>query len=75
MNTYKKLYSGNFLFADRLIIALEDQGIVPVVKDEGESARMAGFGSSSLGLKDIWVDEREYDQALQIIQPLLSEDH
>ncbi len=73
MNTYKKLYSGNFLFADRLIIALEEVGIVPVVKDEGESARLAGFGSSNMGLKDIWVEEQEYAQALQIIQPLLSE--
>ena len=73
MNTYKKLYSGNFLFADRLIIALEDEGIIPVVKDEGESARMAGFGSTNMGLKDIWVEEQEYDQALKIIQPLMSE--
>ncbi len=73
MDTYKKLYSGNFLFADRLIIALEDEGIIPVVKDEGESARMAGFGSTNMGLKDIWVEEQEYDQALKIIQPLMSE--
>jgi len=73
LKTYQKLFSGNFLLADRLIAALEDHDIIPVVKDESESARMAGFGSSSFGFKEIWVDGQEYATALQIVQPILSE--
>ncbi len=74
MNTYKKLFSGNFILADRLIIALQAQDIIPVVKDESESGRMAGFGVSPIGLKEIWVDDYEWDKATLIITPLLAED-
>ena len=43
--TYKKLFSGNAIDVDRVFNSLSTIEIVPVIKDQAESARLAGFGA------------------------------
>lgn len=41
---YSKVYSGSFIVVQLITQNLEKEGITPIVKDETESARLAGFG-------------------------------
>ena len=40
---YIKVFGGNFILVTRIKSELEAMGIVPIVKDEGESQRLAGI--------------------------------
>jgi hypothetical protein len=46
-SNYSKLYTGSFIVVQLITQNLEKQGITPIVKDETESARLAGFGTST----------------------------
>ena len=50
--TYKKLFSGNAIDVDRVFNSLSTIEIVPVIKDQAESARLAGFGAFR---RDPWI--------------------
>ncbi len=39
---YTKVYYGNFILVTRVKDELERLGIIPIIKDEGESQRLAG---------------------------------
>ena len=41
--TYKKLFYGTAMDVAKLCSVLDTLGIIPVVKDQAESARLAGF--------------------------------
>ena len=43
--TYKKLFHGTAIDVAKLCSVLDTLGIIPVVKDQAESARLAGFGT------------------------------
>lgn len=47
--------------------ALNEVNITPVVKDENESARLAGFGMTNLQMQQVFVHHDEVDQALEIL--------
>jgi hypothetical protein len=51
---------------------LESQGIVPVIKDEIESARLAGFGVFGSGNQQLFIHESEEREALKIVQKALA---
>ncbi len=70
---YSKIYSGNFIIVQRMASLLEAIGISPVIKDESESGRLAGFGSSAQGLQDLFVHNDELDKATPIIKNALAE--
>lgn len=69
---YSKIYTGNFIIVQRIVHNLEKKGIAPIVKDETESARLAGFGSSVYGLQEIYVNASEKTIAESIVSALLS---
>ena len=50
--------------------ALAEASITPVIKDESESARLAGFGQTSPMLQRVFVHEDEYDNAKAILKDL-----
>lgn len=56
---YTKVYAGNFVIAQRIISELQAIGINPIVKDETESGRLAGFGASISGFQEIYVSNEE----------------
>ena len=54
-----KVFSGSEILADALKQKIEAVGVEVVKKDNLQSARMAGFGSSDLAV-ELFVDERYY---------------
>ena len=71
--TYSKLFAGSFIVAQRIIQNLKEQGISPIVKDETESARLAGFGTSTYGLQELYVHASEKVKAETIVAKTLAE--
>ncbi|MBD0852105.1 putative signal transducing protein [Maribacter arenosus] len=66
-SNYKKIFTGDSLKAKLLVARLHEIGIEAVVKDEAESARLAGFASSMLGQVDVYVHKDEEEKALTVI--------
>jgi hypothetical protein len=60
--TYKKLFNGTAIDVAKLCSVLDTLGIIPVVKDQAESARLAGFGTLFTD-QEIWVHLDEYERA------------
>ncbi len=67
-SNYRKIFTGESLLAKQLVNKLHEIGIEAVVKDEAESARLAGFASSMLGQVDLYVHKDEVEKAAQIIE-------
>lgn len=70
---YTKIYSGNFIMITRLKDELERSGIIPIIKDEGESQRLAGYGSMNQGFQEVFVHNDELDRAIEIVEQVKSE--
>lgn len=67
---YIKVYAGNFIIAQLVLERLKEAGIEGIVKDESESGRLAGFGSSIQGFQEIYVHKSEKDTALPIVKEI-----
>ena len=70
---YTKVYYGNFILVTRVKDELEHVGIVPIVKDEGESQRLAGYASMNQGFQDLYVHNDELDKAMVIVNRVTAE--
>ena len=70
---YTKIYGGNFIMVNRVKSELEDAGIVPIIKDEGESQRLAGYGSVNQGFQEVYVNNDELNKALEITNRVIAE--
>ena len=68
--TYLHLFSGSSIEVLALSNALAEKNITPVVQDESESARLAGFGQTAPMLQRVFVHEDEYDNAKAILKDL-----
>lgn len=73
MSNYMKVFTGNFIEVQRMFRLLEEVNICAIIKDESESGRLAGFGSSILGLQEIHVHKDELTRAKPIIENATSE--
>lgn len=69
---YTKIYTGSFIIVQLLTSKLEDIGISPVIKDETESGRLAGFGASISGSQEVYVHNDELDKAVPVVQEALA---
>ncbi len=69
-SNYTKLFTGNLFLVQRIVSKLESFNISPVIKDETESARLAGFAVSNYSEKDIYVNNDELDKAKEILNTL-----
>lgn len=70
---YTKIYTGNFIIVQLITTKLEDIGIEPIIKDESESGRLAGFGASIQGQQEVYVHKNEVDKALPIVESVKTE--
>lgn len=70
---YIKIYSGNAIIGKRIELELLDMGISPISKDEGESARLAGFASSMLGSVELHVSQDEKEKALAVVTKITAD--
>ncbi|WP_179353756.1 putative signal transducing protein [Winogradskyella vidalii] len=64
---YTKVYYGNFILVTRIKEELQYAGIVPIIKDEGESQRLAGYGSMNQGFQEVWVHNDELEKAMVVV--------
>lgn len=60
--TYKKLFYGTAIDVAKLCGVLDTLSIIPVIKDQAESARLAGFGTLFTD-QEVWVHPDEYEKA------------
>ena len=70
---YIKLYQGSFIVVQIMRRHLENQDIKPIIKDESESARLAGFGVSDIGIQQLFVHESEVPNATKMINVALGQ--
>ena len=72
-SNYIRIFTGNFIVVQRIVTALEDIGIIAVVKDESESGRLAGFGAAIQGQQEIHINKEELDKAVEIVESISKE--
>ncbi|NQX86969.1 MAG: DUF2007 domain-containing protein [Flavobacteriaceae bacterium] len=72
---YQRIYTGSFIIVTLIVSKLEEIGITPIVKDETESGRLAGFGPSVPGQQQIFVHDSNIDRAVPIVETVLSDIH
>lgn len=70
---YTKIFTGNLFIIQLIVSKLREIGIEPIVKDESESARLAGFAANIDGDREIHVNNDETDKALAVIKRVLAE--
>ena len=66
---FKLVFTGNMMDVLKIVEALESKDIHPIIKDETESARLAGFGSHSQ-LQQVWGHDDEFEATKTIIEAL-----
>lgn len=70
---YTRIFTGNFITVNLIISRLEEIGISPIIKDETESGRLAGFGPAIPGHQELFVHNDELDKAIPIVELALAE--
>lgn len=70
---YTKIYNGNFILVTRVKDALEKEEIIPIIKDEGESQRLAGYASLNQGFQEVFVHNDELEKANSIVEKIKAE--
>lgn len=68
-SNYTRIFFGNTIEAQKVVKQLKEIGIIAVVKDQAESARLAGFASPSsiLGEAEVYVHNDELERAKAVI--------
>ncbi len=72
-SNYIKIFTGSFIIVQLISDKLNSIGISPVIKDETESGRLAGFGSSIQGLQEIYVHKDELTKAVEVVGSVTAE--
>ena len=70
---YTKVYQGNFILVTRVNDELQNAGIIPIIKDEGESQRLAGYASMNQGFQEVFVHNDELAKAKSIVARVKAE--
>lgn len=71
---YIRIFTGSNIISKRLEQQLKEAGINPIVKNETESGRLAGFGPAIVDQVQVFVHKDEQQRALEISEELLSEE-
>lgn len=67
MSNHLRLLTSSAITINRLVALLEEQGIPSVIRNNVESARLAGFGSAQNDV-DLLVEESDFMQAKEIVE-------
>ena len=70
MNEHIKILTDSSIVINRIVQLLEEQGIPSIVKDQAESARLAGYGTF-LNDAELYVKKSDFKRAEEIIQSFL----
>ncbi|WP_430908980.1 DUF2007 domain-containing protein [Maribacter sp. 2-571] len=71
--TFVQIFSGNNLLGKRILGELQKIGIDAIVKDEAESARLAGFSSAMLDQITLLVHRDQEEKALETVSKIARE--
>jgi len=72
MSDYRRIYTGSIVNVNKIKAALTELDIVPVIKDQNESARLAGFGQTAPG-QEVFLTHAEYEKASDLLEKLALE--
>ncbi len=72
MNEHVKLYSGSSITVNRIASILEQDEIPSLVRNNEESARVAGFGVPQNSV-ELYVNESDLESAQAILKAFLKE--
>ena len=67
-NKYHHLFTGSSIEVLSISNLLYELKIKPVIKAQGESARLAGFGNTTPLIQEIYLHEDEIDKGKKIIK-------
>lgn len=67
---YSKIFQGSFIITNRIISELENNNISPIIKNEIESGRLAGFGVVDSHPISVYVFKDEIEKANNILAQL-----
>ena len=67
---YSHLFTGSIIEVLALKHALAKKNVFPVVKDESESARLAGFGISNPSVQQVFIHKDEVEIGEKILKQL-----
>ncbi len=70
---YIKVFGGSFIVVQLIVDRLNTIGISPIVKDEAESGRLAGFLSSHQDYQEIYVNKDELQHAIPVVESVKDE--
>tara|TARA_B100001758_G_scaffold246543_1_gene261910 strand:- start:1665 stop:1877 length:213 start_codon:yes stop_codon:yes gene_type:complete len=70
MDSFAKIYSGSSIKVLSIKDMLEKNNIIPIIKDQSESSRLAGFGSL-INFQEVFVHESEVSKALKFLKDIL----
>ncbi len=65
---YHHLFTGSSIEVLSICNLLNELKINPVIKDQGESARLAGFGNTTPLIQEIYLHEDEIDKGKKIMK-------
>lgn len=66
-----KIFTGNFIIVQRIVDELKNIDVNAIVKDQTESARLAGFGGGIVpGFQQIFVHKDELDKSVEIVESI-----
>ena len=70
-SNFIKIFTGDFIIVQRIISELEKIDINAIVKDQTESARLAGFGGGIVpGFQQVFVHKDELDKSVEIVESI-----
>lgn len=72
MNDYIKILTDSSIVINRVVQLLNEEKIPSIVKDNVESGRLAGFGTSSNDV-ELFVHKSDVNRAEMIIKPFMEE--
>lgn len=72
-SNYEKIYTGSSIKASYLKTLLEDRGIQPILRNDGESARTSGYGMDYANGVKILVHKNNLLKAKHILQSALDD--
>ena len=72
-SNYENIYTGSSIKATYLKTLLEDEGIPPILRNDGDSARASGFGMDYANGVKVLVHKKDVLKAKHIVQNALDE--
>lgn len=68
--SYIKVFSGSMVAVQHVKQLLQEKNIEPIVKDQTNSASMAGFGSVMPDFQELFVHSDEESKAKEVLSSL-----